>query len=156
MKSIIVIACMLLSASMCPGISYGYPPEIRPSLSLREACGVGEKLLSKLGVDSRFYIYDVWITGDEKGSGKGAWHLRCCSPEGDEIQISIHFPDDFCFVRPEPKDGNPQKMDTTEKGFTRDGQISEKWIEMQRNRPKPRPKVHPPRQESEAKRDPKE
>ena len=24
MKSIVVIACMLLSASMCPGISYGY------------------------------------------------------------------------------------------------------------------------------------
>jgi hypothetical protein len=156
MKSIVVIACILLSASMCRGTTYGYLPERRPLLSLREACGVGEKLLSKLGVESRFYIYGVWITGDEKGSGKGAWHLRCCSPEGDEIQISIHFPEDFCFVRPEPKDGNPQKMDTTEKGFTRDGQISEKWIEMQRNRPEPRPKVDPPRHELKAARDPKE
>lgn len=156
MKSLIVIAYMFLSASFCHGTSYSYPPDKRPSLSLREACGVGEKLLSKLGLESRFYIYDVWLNGDEKGSGKGAWHLRCCSPEGDEIQISIHFPDDLCVVRPEPKGGNPQKMDTTAKGFTRDGRISEKWMEMQRNRPEPRPKVAPPRQELEAERHPQE
>jgi hypothetical protein len=148
MRSLIVIAYMLLSASMCPGSSYDFPPEKRPSLSLKEACSVGEKILSKLGLESRFYVYDVWITGHEKEAGSGAWHLRCCSQEGDEISMSIHFPADFCFVRPEPKEGNPQKMDTTQKGFTRDGQVSEEWIKMQQNRLVPRPKVAPPSRKS--------
>jgi len=140
---------MLLSASMCPGDSYDYPPEIRPSLSLKEACGVGEKILIKLGLDSRFYIYGAWITGDDKGTGSGAWHLRFCSPEGDEISMCIHFPDDFCFVLPEPKEGNPQQMDTTKKYFTRDGQVSEKLRKMLEIRKVPRPKVAPPNQSSE-------
>jgi hypothetical protein len=140
---------MLLSASMCPGNSYDYPPEKRPSLSLKEACGIGEKLLAMLGMEREFYILDVSIWGDEKGSGIGTWKLQCRNTEGDEIHMSIHFPEDYCFVRSEPKEGNPRKMDAIEKGFTRDGQISEKWIKMQKSRPAPRPKVALPSQKPE-------
>ncbi len=144
MKALMVFACVLLSAATCPGNSFSYPPEKRPSLSLKDACGIGEKLLGKMGLENEFHILGVSIWGDEKGSGAGTWKLECRNAEGDEIHMSIHFPEDFCYVRPEPKEGNPRKMDITEKGFTRDGQVSEKWLKMQQNRPAPRPKVVPP------------
>jgi hypothetical protein len=126
MRTLIAIVCMLLSCSVTQGSLYDYPEDKRPAVSLNEACTIGKTVLERLGLEKDAYVYEVTILGDEGQTGAGAWTLHYRNPQGDKIQISIYFPEDFCIVTLTSKAG-----EHSEKGYTRDGRISPKWVEWQ-------------------------
>jgi hypothetical protein len=126
MRSLIFSTFLVLCCSIAQGSLYTYPDDKRPSMSLQEACTIGDKILGKLNLEKGFYIYGVAIYGDEGQTGAGAWTLYYRNAQGDKIQLGIYFPEDLCIVMLSPKVG-----EYSEKGYTRDGQVSPKWIESQ-------------------------
>ncbi len=148
MKLLTIFTCVLMGVSTAHGDSYSYPLDKRPSISMQDACGIGVKLLTALGLEKDFFLTGMSLWGDGTSSGGGAWRLECRNTEGDALSMSIHIDDDYCFVVPFPKTEKSKLSGYKEKGYTRDGQVSEKWLERERNRPAPRPRVTPPSQES--------
>ena len=111
---------------MTQGSLFIYPEDKRPAVSLTKACTIGETILGKLGLEKGAYVYGVTILGDEGQTGAGTWTLDYRNEQGDKIRIGIYFPEDFCVVMLSPKAG-----EYSEKGYTRDGRVSPKWIESQ-------------------------
>jgi hypothetical protein len=126
MRALIVLICSLLCGPTTQGSLYSYPEDKRPAVSLKEACTIAETILGKLGLEKGAYVFGVTIMGDEGQTGAGTWTLDYRNAQGDKIRIGIPFPEDFCFVMLSPKAGG-----YSEKGYTRDGLVSPKWIEWQ-------------------------
>jgi hypothetical protein len=122
-----LLFCSLLFSSQVRGSVYQYPQDKRPAVSLKEACAISETILAKLGLGKDYYIFNVVIHGDESQSGAGAWTLMYRNTQGDQVQIGIYLTEDFCVVMTIPKSGK-----STENGYTRDGNISPKWLEWQK------------------------
>jgi hypothetical protein len=148
MNLLALLTCVLLGVSTAHGDSFSYPLDKRPSLSMQEACGIGERLLVVLGFDKECFFTRASLWGDGTASGGGAWHLECRNIDGDAISLSIHINNDYCHVSPYPRTEKSKLNDYKAKGYTRAGQISKEWLERERNRPGPRPRVTPPSQES--------
>ncbi len=117
------VICFLLSASLAFGSLYSYPENKRPAVSLKEACVISETILRKLALED-YYVLNVTILGDEGQTGDGAWTLMYRNVRGDQIQISIYLIEDFCVTTTIPKKGK-----SVEGGYTRDGNVSKKWLE---------------------------
>ncbi len=123
MRTLIIFICIVIFCPIARANLYFYPENKRPAVSLKDACAIGEVILGKLGLEKDAYVYGVTIFGDEGQTGAGAWNLDYRNEQGDKIRISISFPEDYCYVMLTPKAGG-----YSEKGFTREGLISPKWI----------------------------
>jgi hypothetical protein len=148
MRILAILTAALIGLSSAQGNSYDYPLDKRPSLSMQEAYDVGVRLLAVLGFDKEYFFTGVSLWGDGTASGGGAWHLECRNTDGDSLSMSIHINNDYCHVSPYPRTEKSKLNDYKAKGYTRDGQISKEWLERERNRPAPRPRVTPPSRES--------
>lgn len=124
MKLVAILLCALMPISSAFGSLYIYPEGKRPAVSLRQACGIAETILAKLGIEKDYYVLDVVIAGDKGQTGAGAWNLGYRNAQGATIKVVVYFPEDLCILMMHPKVG-----EHSEKGYTRDGEISKKWIE---------------------------
>ncbi len=128
MNTRIIIFCSLLISAEAIGSLYQYPTDKRPAVSLKEACAISETILAKMGLEKEYYVLKVYIYGDEGGTGDGAWTLMYRNQRGDQIQIGVYLKEDFVVLTNIPKDGK-----STDSGYTRDGRVSPKWLEWQKN-----------------------
>lgn len=132
MRLLAILTATLIGTYTARGESHSYPLDKRPSLSMGQACGIGERLLAVLGFDKEYFFTDVSLWGDGTGSGGGAWHLECRNMDGDSISMSIHINNDYCHVSSNPRAGGSKLNGYKDKGYTRDGQVSKEWLERER------------------------
>ena len=118
-----LLLCLVLASPVASANTYGYPKEKRPSVSLREAGAIAERIIAQHGLKG-YYALDANLLGDEKQTGSGGWNLHYCNSKGKEILIGVCFPEDMVVYQGPTKD---QKF--AELVYTRDGKISKKWLD---------------------------
>jgi len=125
---LLIIGLLVLFSPVVEASLYEYPANKRPAVSLKEAERIAEMFLTKLGVEKQYYVVRVNLHGDERQTGAGAWNLVYSNSKEDKIHVGIYLTKDLCLVTRYPKDGG-----RTEKGYTRNGQISKEWLKVKKN-----------------------
>jgi hypothetical protein len=92
MKTILSTLFLFLVFSAAHGSLYSYPEDKRPTISLEEACKIATRMLKTQGDQDRYYVIEVILLGDEKGTGVGAWNLMHYDRKGNRVQAYIPFP----------------------------------------------------------------
>lgn len=112
----LVMTTVIASAS-----TYGYPTNIKPAVSLLEACNMAAAMLKAQGDVERFHSYSADLLGDEKGAGDGAWTIRFSDADGNKVWAHIPLHGKSCSLAYYAHDYSTKGGERREIKFVREG-----------------------------------